>query len=550
MMLRRERFLRGLAVWGLLAPLFLLPVCRVLGGAVLAGDGREALAAFLSSPVFRRVLAFTLAESLCSALGSVLLALPGAYLLGRHRFPGRDLLRNFLILPFMLPAILAVLAMVVFYGRNGAVNHALGLIFGPGAPRFTGLYGFAGIVLTHVFYNSALALRIIGEAWERLDPRLIEAAHTLGAGPCRAWRSVALPVLLPSISAAFVLSFIYASLSFTVVLVFGGLRFRTFEVLIYSRLNQDLDFAGACAVAFFQMFLAGVLLAIRAAVTRAQRRVSSAFVPAPDPGRMGARARVFLLGYVLLLILFYLGPLAGLFLRAFRERGAPDGAFTLVNFAALLGPGFRTGTGAGFLEAATASLVLALAVGLAVACLAYIFTLLRAGAPPGLTDAALELPLGVSLVTLCFGLLNLYGRRLPPVALVAWAQTLTGLPLGYMIVRAARAGLPPELFGAARTLGAGWWRRKLEIELPLLRRALLTAFAFGAAFSLGDVASVLVLAQGRVITLAVAVYRLAGHYRFPQALALGAVLLLLSLGLFMLADRTAAGERAGGWRAA
>ena len=106
-----------------------------------------------------------------------------------------------------------------------------------------------------------------------------------------------------------------------------------------------------------------------------------------------------------------------------------------------------------------------------------------------------------------------------------------------------------ELGQAARSLGAGWWRAKLDVELPLLRRALMTAFAYGAAFSLGDVAGVLVLGQGRVVTLAVAVYRLMGHYRFPLALALGTVLLALSLGLFALADRASEHGLAAGAKA-
>lgn len=531
-------------IWAVLLPLFYLPVCIVLGRVVWETPGRAAFIGFVASPACRKILGFVLWESLLSALGSVLLSLPGAYFVGRYRFRGKRIFRGLLVLPFVLPSILAVLAMVVAYGRNGYANYFLRLCLGPDAPQFGGLYGLAGIVLTHVFFNFALGIRIIGEAWERLDPLLGEAANSLGASPAKVWWTVTLPLIGPAVAAAFVLAFVYASLSFTTVLVFGGLRYRTFEVLIYTRLNQDLDFLGAYAVAAVQMLLTGALLVLRARVTRRRRQVSSAFgLPRSLPLPTGWPRLVFG-GYGLALLLFYLGPLGGLLLRACRERGFPDGSLTGANFAALFGPGFRTGAGEGFWPVLLTSLGLALVTGLAVMAVAYLLAVLRDEAPAGAVDAAIELPMGASLVTLCFGLLTLCGRVLPPVVLVIWAQVVMGLPLSYIVIRGARAEHRAELEQAARSLGATWWRAKLDVELPLMRRALMTAFAYGAAFSLGDVAAVLILGQGRVQTLAVAVYRLLGHYRFPQALALGSLLLVLSLGLFLLADR--AGEQGGG----
>ena len=331
------------------------------------------------------------------------------------------------------------------------------------------------------------------------------------------------------------------------ILIFGGLRFRTFEVLIYTRLNEDLDFLGAYAVAAVQMLLTGGLLWLRAAVARHRQRVGSAFgLPANVPLPAGWPRMAFGL-YGLVLLTFFLSPLLGLLLRAWRERGAPDGALTGANFAALVSTGFRTGVGQAFWPVLLNSLLLAFLVGLSVAALAYLLAALRGETTGGLLDTAIELPLGASLVTYCFGLLALYGRSLPSALLVGLAQVVMSLPLAYLVVRGARSEQRVELVQAARSLGAGWWRAKFDIELPLLRRALMTAFAYGAAFSLGDVAGVLVIGQGRVVTLAVAVYRLMGHYRFPMALALGTVLLALSLGLFTLADRAGEyGAAAGG----
>lgn len=543
--MNRERAEKAqVPAWAFLLLLFYLPLAVVIGRALLAPAGRTALLSFLGSAQFRRVLGFTLWQSLLSAAGSLIVSLPGAYILGRYEFRGKRIMRSLLVLPFVLPGIVAVLAMVAAYGRNGLLNQALRRLFGPAAPQYTGLYGLGGIVLTHVFFNFALGIRLIGEAWERLDRRLLEAASSLGAGPFAAWRTVVLPLLRPAMAASFVLAFIYSSLSFTAVLVFGGWRFQTFEVLIYTRLHQDLDFTGAYAVAAVQLALAGMLLALNAWTARRRRRVGAAFaLPAAEPLPRGW-SRLPMSLYGLALLFFYLGPLAALLLRAWRERGAPDGALTGANFSALLAPGFRAGAGLEFWPILLGSLGLAAAVGCAVTVLAYFLASARGEAPHGLLDTAVELPLGASVVTVCFGLLILYGF-LPSLALVFVAQVLMGLPIGYMILRTARADQGPEIMQAARSLGASPWRARLDVELPLLRRALLTAFAYAAAFSLGDITAVLTLGQGRVITLAVAVYRLMGHYRFAQALALGCILLLLSLGLFLAADRLGEQNRKG-----
>ena len=149
----------------------------------------------------------------------------------------------------MLPGVLVVLGMVVFYGNNGALNHWLALLFPDRGWRFTGLYGFWGIILAHVFYNFTFCLRLTGEAWERINPALHEASALLGAGPFYTWRRVTLPLLAPTLLYLFLLVFLYSFLSFTVVLVLGGYLYKTFEVLIYIEYSSRLRFARAALIA-------------------------------------------------------------------------------------------------------------------------------------------------------------------------------------------------------------------------------------------------------------------------------------------------------------
>ena len=130
---------------------------------------------FLKSPVFINTLIFSCQEAFFSAVCSLLVALPGAYFFGKYDFPGKKYLRSFLILPFMLPGILVVLSMVVFYGQNGVLNRMLALVFPGRGVRFTSLYGFWGIILAMSSITSPLSA-LTGESWERIDPRLQEAS--------------------------------------------------------------------------------------------------------------------------------------------------------------------------------------------------------------------------------------------------------------------------------------------------------------------------------------------------------------------------------------
>ena len=87
--MNRERALTAqVPAWAFLLLLFYLPLAVVIGRALLAPAGRTALFSFLGSAQFRRVLGFTLWQSLLSAAGSLIVSLPGAYILGRYEFRG------------------------------------------------------------------------------------------------------------------------------------------------------------------------------------------------------------------------------------------------------------------------------------------------------------------------------------------------------------------------------------------------------------------------------------------------------------------------------
>lgn len=532
-----------LKVKGTLAPyyalliLFYLPVMMIIAKAFLRRGALAEFLHFLKSPVFINTLIFSCQEAFFSAVCSLLVALPGAYFFGKYDFPGKKYLRSFLILPFMLPGILVVLSMVVFYGQNGVLNRMLALVFPGRGVRFTSLYGFWGIILAHVFYNFSFCLRLLGESWERIDPRLQEASATLGAGRVRTFFRVTLPLLAPTIAYLLILVFLYSFLSFTVVLVLGGYLYKTFEVLIYIEYNSRLNFDRAALIAGGQMLLLGGFLYLQTFLGRKMQKQAVFGRTLPSlTWKKNPLVTALALSYSLLMALFFTAPLLSVLVRSFRERGLPGGGFTLRNYQQLFSDGFRFVVGERFSVVLANSLALSGTVATLAVGIGYYLARLGRDRAWGKKDLWLQLPLGVSFLTFAFGLFLLAGRKASPWFLLVWAQLFLAFPLVYSILRTARRELGEELLEAAAVLGASPHQALWTVELPIMRRPLQTAFAYAMASSMGDLSAVLVLGQGEIVTLPVAIYRLIGHYRFAQATALGAIFLLLSFLVFLLIE--------------
>ena len=139
--------------------------------------GKTELGLFLTDPYLSidiaRTLLFTVIQAFLSAAISVLLALPGAYFISHIRFPLRRLVQSISLVPFVLPSIIVIICMISFYGNSGVLSRLLNL-------KTNVIYNFTGILLAHVFYNYAIALRIIGEGWSGISPRYNETAKSLG----------------------------------------------------------------------------------------------------------------------------------------------------------------------------------------------------------------------------------------------------------------------------------------------------------------------------------------------------------------------------------
>lgn len=514
---------------------FVLPVAGMVGRGFVQHGHLDVggVLAVLTRPEIRRAVWFTVWTSSAATALSCVLGLPAAYVLHRVAFPGRTWIRALLVVPFVLPTVVVGVAFELLIGTSGPLG-------------FLGLDGTpAAIVAAMVFFNASVVIRVVGGAWESLDPRPAEAAAALGASPRQVLRDVTLPSLRPALVSAATVVFLFCATAFGIVLTLGGLRYSSVETQIYLLTNDLLDLQGAAALSVLQLLVVALLLL---AAARARRTPDAAVARVRVRRRPPRRADVPALLATLVLLLLVAGPLVSLVVASLRV----DGGWSLADYRALQTPGSHQALLVPVTDAVVNSLRIAvdatwmsLLLGLAVAVLVTRHSRTRGERRlRAVLDGLFMLPLGVSAVTLGFGFLITLGR--PPLdlrdspALIPIAQALVALPLVVRVLAPVLAGVDDRLRQAATTLGASPARALLVVDLPVVWKPLLAAAGFAFACSLGEFGATSFLVRDDRPTLPVVIFRLIGHpgdLNYGMALAASVVLGVTTAAVMLVVER-------------
>lgn len=480
----------------------------------------------------RHVLWFTTWQAVVSTVLTLLVALPGAYVFARFDFPGKQVLRAVVTVPFVLPTVVVGTAFLALVGRGGLLDELWGVRLD------TTVWA---ILLAHVFFNYAVVVRTVGGLWAQLDPRQEEAARMLGASPLRAWRQVTLPALAPAVAAAALMVFLFTFTSFGVVQILGGPTFSTLEVEIYRQTSEIFDLSTAAVLTLIQFVAVGAILALHAWTVRRRETALRLVDPSVTARRPRGTGQWALLGGVLVTaVVLLVLPLAVLVQRSldapgfgyYRALTRDDGGVFLVAPIEAIGNS---------LEYAVAATAIAVVIG---GLAAVALTRRDAGRFVRGFDALLMLPLGVSAVTVGFGFLIALDE--PPLdlratwILVPLAQALVGVPFVVRTMLPVLRAVDVRLREAASVLGASPWRVWREVDLPMVRRALLIAAGFAFAVSLGEFGATVFIARPDNPTLPVAVARLLGRpgeLNYGQAMALSTILMVVCAVALLVLER-------------
>jgi molybdate transport system permease protein len=268
--------LGGAAVFAAAALAFgflLLPIV-----AIFARVSPGRLVAQLSNPVVTDALVVSLKTSAIAQAAVLLLGTPAAYLLATRRFPGRSLAIVLVELPLALPPAVAGIGLLAAFGRLGLLGgtlNALGVRLG---------LTQVAVVLAVAFVAGPFYLRQAIAAFEAVDPDVVAASRTLGAGRGRTFFRVVLPLARSGLAAGEALAFARGLGEFGATIMFAGSLqgvTQTLPLAIYTEFDENFTAALAMS-AVLVVVSAALLVALRLTLQWQPSRPTSRFLFAPS----------------------------------------------------------------------------------------------------------------------------------------------------------------------------------------------------------------------------------------------------------------------------
>jgi iron(III) transport system permease protein len=516
--LSRDPFVTGcIGLVGALVGLFVFfPVLRVLTSAVQDNAGVFVPALFLDkllAPSIWRVGCFTgqgacgtawnsLLLAVAVGLGSTLLGLAFALVVTRTGFRAKRLLRILTVLPIITPPFVIGLAVILLFGRSGAVTGFLDWAFGIPPSRW--IYGFYGVFIAQLLAFTPIAFLVLIGVVEGVSPSLEEAAQTLRAGAWRTFVTVSLPLMRPGLANAFLLCFTESLADFGNPMVLGG-NFDVLSTSIFFAIVGAAHDQGRAAV------LALVLLAMTLAAFYAQHhwlgRKSYATVTGkgdsgvhlPLPRRLRWLTFGAVLPWAALTVVIYVMILFGGFVDAFGRNYDLTLRHYVAAFSIDIGQHGLVWSGAAWNSFWTTLQVSALAAPLTAALGLATAYLLARQRFPGHRAFEFGTMLSFAIPGTVIGISYILAFNTPPIELTGTGIILVicfvfrNMPVGIRAGVAAMAQIDKSLDEASLMLRSSSFATVRRVILPLLRPAIVAALVFSFVRAMTAISAVIFL---------------------------------------------------------
>jgi molybdate transport system permease protein len=241
--------------------------------AIFAHTSPSHLVSQLSNPVVTDALAVSLETTAIAQALVLLFGTPTAYLLATRRFAGRSLLVTLVELPLVLPPAVAGLGLLAAFGRTGLLGSSLDAL-GISIP-----FTQTAVVLAVAFVASPLYVRQGIAGFEAVDPNMVAASRTLGAGSTRTFFRVVLPLARGGLAAGFALALARGLGEFGATIMFAGSLqgvTQTLPLAIYAEFDRNFD-ATLAMGALLVIISAALLFALKLSALWQTSRQSSRF---------------------------------------------------------------------------------------------------------------------------------------------------------------------------------------------------------------------------------------------------------------------------------
>ncbi len=493
----------------LLSGLLLLPLATVIFLAFHSSENiwPHLVTTVLPGYVWRTVLLMAGVGALTFLTGA-----GTAWLVTMTSFPGRGLLQWLLLVPLAMPTYIIAFTYVELLTYAGPLQSALRELFGWRTPAdywFPEIRSLGGAIFVMAMVLYPYVYLTARASFLRQSATHLEVARTLGSGPWKAFFSVALPLARPAIAVGVSLAMMETLNDIGAVEYFGV---RTMTLGVYTTWLGRGNLGGAAQIAVVMLAFVFVLLWLERLGRRGQAFHGRRERPATPAPLFGPLAWAATLACALPIAIGFIVPASILVYYAvtrFAEAATPAYASAALN----------------------SLLVSAVAAGLAVLAglfLAYANRLARggiSGLSTRLASLGYAVPgtvLGIGILTPLAGLDNWlsslaqswFGRPTGllltgGIAAIVFGYVVRFLAISYGALEAGLERVTPNLTAAARTLGRGPFATLIEVDLPLLRPALLSAALLVFVDCMKELPATLILRPFNFETLATHVYTLA-----------------------------------------
>jgi iron(III) transport system permease protein len=554
----------GLVV-ALIGVFVFFPVLSILASAFRGDPGALSLDAFTQKFLDRSIWGLdcltsqlrcgvawnTLFLAVLVGVGTTALGLAFALIATRTAFRHKGLLRVLTILPIITPPFVIGLALILLFGRSGAVSAFLTEWFG--VPRSRWIYGLPGVLMAQLLAFTPIAFLVLIGVVQGISPSLEEASQTLRAKSWTTFRTVTLPLMRPGLANAFLLGFVESMADFGNPLVLGG-NFEVLSTKIFFAVVGAAHDQGRAAV--LSIILLGFTLAafwtqyawlgkrVYATVTGK----GDAGVAPPLPRRVAWLSYATAMPWAAFTFAVYAIILVGGFVRSMGRDYTP----TLEHFLT----GFRVETGAqglyfsgsawnsffATLKIATIAAPITAAVGLLTA---YLLTR-QSFAGRRLFEFGTMLSFAIPGTVV--GVSYILAFNVPPIEITGTAFILVvcfvfrNMPVAVRSGIATLSQIDKSLDEASLTLGARSFATLRRVILPLLRPAVVASLVYSFVRAMTAVSAVIFLVSAEYNMATTYIVGRVEAGEFGLAIAYASVLIVVMLAA-ILAFQLAIGER-------
>ncbi|MGM9605548.1 MAG: ABC transporter permease [Faecousia sp.] len=521
--------------------LFILyPLAILLVDSVYGAETGVTLSVFkrvFAMKNFRRAISNTLKVGLTVGILSTVIGLLFAYVevyvKVRTKFMG-GLFQVVSMLPVVSPPFVLSLSMIMLFGKAGIITRFLLHIYD------NSVYGFGGIAVVQTLTFFPVCYMMLKGLLKNIDPSLEEAARDMGASRFKVFTSVTLPLILPGLGNAFLVTFIESIADFANPMIIGG-SYDTLATTIYLQITGAYDKQGAAAMAV-------VLLSITLVMYLVQKYVLEKKTAATLTGK-ASRARMLIEERSVTLPLTILCSLIALFVimmyvcvpfGALFKTWGYDFHLTTKWFVQV----FKKYKG---LKAFKDSFLLSLAAAPITALLSMIISYLvvkRNFKAKGFIEFVSMLAMAVPGTVLGIGyirgfvkgvfgtgfLAGLYGSA----AILIIVFVIRSLPTGTRSGISALRQIDKSIEESAYDMGANSFKVFMTVTLPLIKDSFLSGLVTAFVRSITAISAIILLVTPEFLLITVQINEFAEKGAYGVACAFATILIVITYGSVLL----------------